>query len=214
MAAYIYLDESGDLGFDFLNKKTSRYFIVTYLFVTSRGSVEKIVSKIFHGFSKAEIKSHGGTLHAYKERPVTRQRLLNLLNEKDVSIISIYLNKSKVYTHLKDEKHVLYNYVTNILLDRICTKKLIPTDQPICLVASQRETNKFLNYNFCNYLARQVSGNHSLKIEIEIKSPQQEKCLQVVDCVSWALFRKREHNDESYFNLIKQKVIEESPLFP
>lgn len=212
--AYIFLDESGDLGFDFTKKKTSKYFIVTCLFVKESRPVEKIVQKIFANFSKTEVKNHGGTLHAFKERPVTRQRLLSSLNEKDISVISIYLNKSKVYTKFHDEKHVLYNFVSNILLDRIYTKKLIPIDNPVVLVASRRETNKFLNQNFCDYLSNQVNGNHKVSISVEIKTPQERKCLQVVDCVSWALFRKREHGDESYANLIKSKVIEESPLFP
>ena len=30
---YLYLDESGDLGFDFVNKKPSRFFTVTILLV-------------------------------------------------------------------------------------------------------------------------------------------------------------------------------------
>ncbi len=211
---YVYLDESGDLGFDFSKSKTSRHFIVTALFVTKRGPVEKIVKKIFCSFSKVEMKSHGGTLHAYKERPVTRQRVLGALAEHDVTIVAIYLNKVKVYTHLQDEKHVLYNYVANILLDRIYTKKLVPTDEVVHLIASQRETNKFLNKNLCNYLTQQLAGNHRLDIDVKIRSPQQEKCLQIVDFASWAIFRLIEHGDESYFNLIKRRVVEQSPLFP
>jgi len=212
--AYIFLDESGDLGFNFKKSKTSHYFLITCLFVKERGPIEKIVKKIFTGFSKTEVKSHCGSLHAYKEKPVTRQKLLKSLSDKDVSIISIYLNKVKVYTRLQDEKHVLYNYVTNILLDRIYTKKIIPLKDPVIMVASRRETNRFLNDNFCDYLSSQISNNHKLKISIQIKAPHEEKCLQVVDFVCWALFRKREHNDESYANIIKSKIVEESPLYP
>jgi len=212
--AFIFLDESGDLGFNFKKKKTSRHFVIAFLFVKDKKSIEKIIKKTFSKFSKLEVKNHGGVIHAFKEKPTTRQKILTSLNEKDVAIISIYLNKSKVYTKLQDEKHVLYNYVTNILLDRIYTKKLIPTKEPITLVASRRETNKFLNENFCGYLSQQVAGNHKIKISVLIKTPQQEKCLQVVDVVCWSLFRKREHGDESYSNLIKSKIIEESPLFP
>lgn len=212
--AYIFLDESGDLGFDFKKKKTSKNFVVTCLFIKEKKPIEKIIKKLFANFSKIEVKNHGGIIHAFKEKPATRQKLLTSLSEKDISIISIYLNKSKVYTKLQDEKHVLYNYITNILLDRIYTKKLISTIEPIILVASRRETNKFLNQNFCGYLSEQVAGNHKIKISIKIRTPQQEKCLQIVDMVCWALFRKREYGDESYANLIKSKVIEESPLFP
>lgn len=212
--AYIFLDESGDLGFNFDKNKTSKYFIVTFLFVKEKTILERIIKKIFKGFSKMEVKNHNGVLHAYKEKPRTRQKLLNLFREKDMSnVIIIYLNKKKVYTKLQDEKHVLYNYITNILLDRVYTKKLIPTDEKIFLIASRRETNKFLNQNFSTYLKDQVKNNHKIDIEIEIKSPTQEKSLQIVDMLSWAVFRKYEHNDESYYNLFKQDIVEENSLF-
>lgn len=135
------------------------------------------------------------------------------LNKKDVGIFCIYLNKNKVYTQLRDEKHVLYNYVVNILLDRIISKKLLPLNEEIKFIASRRETSVFLNENFKFYLESQVTKNHKLNITIEIKTPAEEKCLQVVDTVSWALFRKKEHCDESYSNYVKSKIIEESPLF-
>ncbi|KKP87455.1 MAG: hypothetical protein UR90_C0004G0002 [Parcubacteria group bacterium GW2011_GWC1_35_8] len=212
--AYIFMDESGDLGFNFKKKKTSKYFVIAFLFIKNKKPIERIIKKLFANFSKMEVRNRGGVIHAFKEKPTTRQKLLTSLNEKDISIISIYLNKSKVYTKLQDEKHVLYNYVANMLLDRVYTKKLIPINEPIVLVASRRETNKFLNENFCGYLSRQVTGNHKVKISVEIKTPQQEKCLQVIDVVCWSLFRKREHGDESYYNLIKSKIIEESPLYP
>jgi hypothetical protein len=56
-----------------------------------------------------------GVLHAYKEEAATKKRLPSLLAGKDCSIMTILLNKRKVYTNLQDEKPVLYNYVTNIL---------------------------------------------------------------------------------------------------
>ena len=212
--AYIFLDESGDLGFDFKKKKTSKYFVITLLFSQEKNALEKMVKNVFKGFNKKEVRSHTGVLHAYKEKPKTRQKLLNLFRENDMSnVVVIYLNKKKVYTRLQDEKQILYNYVTNILLDRVYTKKLIPTDKKIFLVASKRETNKFLNQNFSAYLKGQVKNNHKLTIEVEIKSPTQEKALQVVDMLSWSIFRKYEHGDDMYYNLIKQEIVEENPLF-
>ncbi|MFA6571259.1 MAG: DUF3800 domain-containing protein, partial [Bacteroidota bacterium] len=74
--AYIFLDESGDLGFDFSKKKTSNNFVITFLFLKTKNSVENIVKKIFRSFNKNEIKRHSGMLHAYKETKNTRKRLL------------------------------------------------------------------------------------------------------------------------------------------
>jgi hypothetical protein len=211
--SYIFLDESGDLGFDFKKKKTSRFFVITFLFAKEKKRLEKIVKKTFRGFSKAHRKHHPGILHATKESDRIRQKVLEHLCRLDVCILSIYLNKQKVYTRLQDEKQVLYNYVANILLDRVYSKRLVPIDKPIHLIASRRETNRFLNENFRDYLKTQVSQHHQLKLEISIKTPFQEKALQVADFACWAIYRKWEFRDESYFRIIEGKILEESPLF-
>lgn len=154
-----------------------------------------------------------GVLHAYQEDKITKIRLLEQVATRDCSVLVIVLNKQKVYTKLQDEKAVLYNYVTNILLDRLFNKKPIPPDEPIEMLASRRETKKLLNENFKSYLQSKIVNNHKLQLSIEIASPSKEKSLQVVDFVSWSIFRKYEQNDKTYYNLIKSKVIEEAPLF-
>jgi hypothetical protein len=211
--AYIFLDESGDLGFDFTKRKTSKFFVITCLFTENKHPIEKIVRKT-HSELKKKYKRKMGILHAVKEKPVIRQRLLKRLSEKDCAIMTIYLNKKRVYTSLQNEKAVLYNYVANILLERIYKKKIVPLEKTIELIASRRETNKFLNENFKNYLNAQVKNKHKSILNIKIKSPAEEKSLQAVDFVSWAIFRKYEYGDDSYYNLIKNKIIEENPLFP
>lgn len=143
------MDESGDLGFNFKKSKTSRFFIVTFVFVKEKNNINNIVKKIFKDFTKTEVKNHTGTLHAYKENPKTRKKLLNLFHQKKIGdIVVIYLDKNKLYTRLQDQKHILYNYITNILLGRVLSKKLISTQEKVTLIASRRETNKFLNSNF------------------------------------------------------------------
>ena len=209
--AYILLDESGDLGFSF-NKGSSKYFVVTIIFTSNKRRLEKIVRTAHKSLAKTHKKV--GVLHAYKEMPITRQRVLKQLGEADCSILAIVLNKSKVYTKFQDEKPVLYNYVTNILLDRLFTKRPIPLTDEIILIASQRETNKYFNQNFKEYLARQLKSNHKANIRIELATPAKEKSLQPTDFASWAIFRKYEVGDDSYYNLIKSRIIEESPLFP
>ena len=209
---YLFLDESGDLGFNFRNKRTSKFFIVTILATTSKRSIEKLVSKTYLSIKRRKQKS--GTLHAFRETPITRLRLLKGLADKDCTVMTLYLNKKRVYTKLTDEKVVLYNYLTNILLDRIMNKRLINTKvDSVTLIASQRETNKFLNENFKNYLCNQTNLKHKLNITVSIKTPYQEKCLQAVDFASWAIFRKHEYDDDSYYQLFKSIIVEENYLF-
>lgn len=209
--AFIFLDESGDLGFK--NKKSSKYFIITCLFSENKRQIEKIVKKTHSELNK-KLKKKTGILHSSKEKPVIRKRLLRRLVKTNCLIMTIYLNKEKVYTKLHNEKQVLYNFVVNILLDRIYSKKIIPTKDKIYLIASKRETNKFLNNNFKNYLNSQVRNRHKSDLSVLIKTPYEEKALQAVDFVSWSVFRKYENGDKTYYELIKERVIEESPLFP
>jgi hypothetical protein len=154
-------------------------------------------------------------LHAAHERPETIIRVLKRLAEKkSCKIMAIYLNKKKVYTGIEESKHTLYNMVTNILLDRIMTKRLVSRDERIYFIASRRETKKALNENFKAYLMTNVQARHAIDMDISIKAPDQEKCLQLADIVSWAIARKYELRDERYYEIIKDLIIEESPLIP
>lgn len=211
--AYIFLDESGDLGFNFEKTGTSKVFIIACLFTANKRSIEKLVRAVHRGLRK-KYRRVSSELHAYKEEPITRQRLLAGLATRDCEVMVIYLNKTRVYTRLQDEKAVLYNYVANILLDRIIRRGLVQKNEQIHLIASRRETNKFLNQNFQAYLHRQVTANHELDIVVEIKTPAEERVLQAVDFVSWSVFRKYQSNDDSYYNLVRNKIVEERPLFP
>jgi len=181
-------------------------------FTGDKRIIEKIVSKT-HSELKRKIKRKIGVLHAAKEKPITRKRLLKRLNRIDCSIMVIHLNKKKVYTKLQDEKQVLYNYVTNILLDRVYSKKAVYCRGTINLFASRRETNKAFIENFKSYLNRQIRNNHQCDINISIKTPAEEKALQAVDFVSWTIFRKYEKGDGNYYKIIKNKIVEESVLF-
>lgn len=207
------MDESGDLGFDFEKRGTTNHFVITLLFAANKRPIEKCVRKVHAGFLK-KSEGKGRILHAYHEKPATRIRLLGDLAKKDVSIVTIILNKRKVYTRLHEQKALLYNYVTNILLDRVFKKKLIPATYRIELIAERRETNKFFNANFKDYLERQVINNHKVNLMVEVKTSFEEKALQAVDFASWAIFRKYEQGDDSYYNLIKGIIIEESWLYP
>lgn len=209
--AYIFMDESGDLWFDD-QKNNSNYFLVTFVFCRDTKPLHKTIKTMISWLSKKGVKLSSWVLHATKEKPTTRVKLLRLCASHDIAIMTICLNKSKVYTRLHNEKHILYNYIVNILLWSIITKKLIPLDNPIQFIASRRETNKILNENFLSYLHDQ-SHKQKAPIQFSIKTPSEEKCLQVTDFLSRALYQKHERNNEEYYEIIKSLVVEEKWLF-
>ena len=209
---YIFIDESGDLGFNFKKKNTSKYFIITFLAVDIKRPFEKIVSKIHKNLRK-KYKIRSGVLHATHEEVSTRNRLCKALSEKDCNIMVIYLEKEKILKKLNNEKDILYNMITKTLLDRILNKKLVNINETIQIIASRREISKFLNENFKKYLLEQIKKKHNISISVQVKTPAEEKILQLADVVSWSIFRKYEFDDNTYYKMIKNRIVEESCLY-
>jgi hypothetical protein len=207
--AYIFLDESGDLGF---KPTSSKWFLFTIVLTNDHKKIEKVIKGIRKGLKKKfKLKE----LHAYHSNAITKHPMLKRLSElDDFKVMCIVLNKKKVYVDLQNQKNYLYNYTANILLDRLHNKKLIKTDEPISLFIDQKDTSKFIRENFEKYLKDNLvkRGNNG-KIEIRIKPSHTEKCLQAVDFVSWAIFRKYEKGDYEYYEDIKDKIVEEKLLF-
>jgi hypothetical protein len=208
--AYVFLDESGDLGF---SPRSSKWFIFTIVLTNDHKKIEKVIKNIRRGLKKKfKLKE----LHAYHADNATRHRMLKKISElDDLKVFCVILNKKKVYVDLQNQKNYLYNYTANILLDRLHNKNIIKIDEPISLYIDKKDTNKFIRENFEKYLKDNlVKRGSNGKIEIRIKPSHTEKCLQAVDFVSWAIFRKYEINDYEYYEDIKDKIMEESLLFP
>ena len=208
--AHIFLDESGDLGF---KKKSSRWFLFTIALTNDNRSLERVIKKE----RKKLLKKHRNVseLHAYSANESTRRRVLKGLSElDDLKILCVILNKKKVYIDLQNQKNYLYNYTANILLDRLHNKNIIDLKEPIKLYVDRKDTNKNIRQSFEQYIEKALKSKRPGAITLTSKASHDDKSLQAVDFASWAIFRKYEKNDYEYYELIKNKVIEEKLLFP
>jgi len=208
--AHIFLDESGDLGF---KKESSRWFLFTIAIVKNPRALDKVVKKIWRPLKKKYKKL--GELHAYHADKTTRLRLLKSISEiTDLKVLSVILNKEKVYTDLQNQKNYLYNYTANILLDRLSKKDFFKPDEPFYLVIDKKDSKKIIKENFLNYLSGSMVKKLEGKLDIQLCSSHDHKSLQAVDFISWAIFRKYEKSDFEYYEIIKNKIVDEKLLFP
>ena len=207
---YIFLDESGDLGF---KKSSSNWFIFTIAITGNLRSLEKVIKKVWRHLRK---KHKGlGELHASNEKNTTRRRVLRLLSKADdLKILCIVLNKEKVYIDLQNQKEYLYNYTANLLLDRLHNKELIPANEPINLYIDRKDTKKYLRENFVGYLTESMKKRRNAVFNVKLHSSHENKSLQAVDFISWAIFRKYERSDYEFYEIIKDKIVDEDLLFP
>ena len=123
--AYIFLDESGDLGF---KKSSSKWFLFTIAIMSDARALERIVKKVWRSLKKKHKRL--GELHASREKDITRKRMLKQISEvDDIKVLCVILNKQKVYVDLQNQKNYLYNYTANIILDRLHNKEMLKSSQ-------------------------------------------------------------------------------------
>ncbi|MBU4480493.1 DUF3800 domain-containing protein [Patescibacteria group bacterium] len=207
---HIFLDESGDLGF---KKRSSKWFLFTVVVIDNKRKLEKIIKKVRKTLKKKY--KNVNELHSYHCDEITRKRVLKKLAElENLKIFCVVLNKQKVYVDLQNQKNYLYNYTANILLDRLHNKDIIPTDKHINICIDRKDTKKKIRENFESYLGEELKNRRNGDFEIVLKGSHEEKSLQTVDFISWAIFRKYEQGDYSYYEIIKDKIVGENLLFP
>ena len=208
--AYIFLDESGDMGF---GKKSSKWFLFTLAVVNDERSLQRVVKKVWRTIHRKH--KHVGELHASHEKDITKTRMLQILAElEDLKIMTIILNKKKVHLDLQEQKNYLYNYTANIVLDRLINTKVIDLNQNIFLIVDRKDTKKNLRENFISYITKAMHKRGHKNFKMSLKSSHDEKSLQAVDFMSWAIFRKYERGDFEFYEIIKNKIIDEKLLFP
>jgi undecaprenyl pyrophosphate synthase len=208
--AYIFLDESGDLGF---KKKSSKWFLFTLVVIDNPRPLEKVISKARTGLKK-KYKHRFSELHAYHCDDVTRTRILKSLARLDIAVITTILNKRKVYVDLQNQKNYLYNYTANVILDRLINSKLIANNHEISLVADRKDTKKNLRDNFISYITEAMKKRRDGNFKMSLAASHDERGLQAVDFISWSIFRKYEKDDLQFYDFIKSKIIDERLLFP
>jgi hypothetical protein len=196
-----YLDESGDLGFDFTKPKTTRFFTLTLLRVPHRPAVEKVIKTVYRDL--ARLGKRPPMLHAVNQPDGVRKRLLRLLAERDILVASLTIRKVRPHP----EPNQYYTELVDSLLVQAAKAGLLEATEPFTLVASRRETNPHRTNQFRAYLERAGAGR-GWSMQVLVQRPEQDKALQAVDFCSWAIFRRHEFGDGQFRELIRERLVE------
>lgn len=204
---YIFLDESGELGF---KEVSSKYFIITLLSCDEGElyALRRIIKKVRQKIFKKKIKKYP-ELKGNNSSNKIRLEVLQRFIQTNSGIFVIILEKSKVHEYLKNKKEKLYNYISNLILN-----ECVLEDTNVCLVVDKSKTNRSLREDFDNYIRKNMSQKNNLyKLIIKHENSQKEGCLQVLDFISWAIFRNYEYNDSKFINVIKDKIVIKKEVF-
>ena len=193
---YIFLDESGDLG---VSDNSSKFFVITLLITSDKKSIENKLKKYKAKLIRKKKFQKLNEIKANNSDDEVRFQVLNIINSSEVEIYAIIVNKITFYNKSYNKKFKLYNYLTNII---IAESNL--NGKKVHLIIDKRIQNKTLLEEFNNQIK---SKNSKINLEISHYDSYSLNGLQLVDFISWSIFRYYEYKDNRFVDYIKSKII-------
>lgn len=215
-AWFLYLDESGDLGFDSSKPGRSNYFTICILAIrtpTRHKAVLNAVKKTFRRKVNRKTKGKGVVqeLKGSKTSLGVKSFFFNQIAGVHFGVYALTLEKSKLYDKLQMAKDRTYNYLARLLLDELPFEA---ADSSVDLFIDKSKSKAEMA-NFNSYISRQLKQR--LPPQVLLRIFHGDSCsqlgLQAVDLFSHGIFRKYEQGDMEWFDVFKGKVRYEA-LFP
>ena len=207
----IYLDESGDLGFDWSKAKTSRHFVITLLICDGKpiqDGFRKVVrrtlkNKINHRLSKKRMVHE---LKGEETRFKVKEYFQRQVPDDGWRVYSVTLNKTRVNADLqtKQGKKKLYNFLARFILEKVAFPNSLPV---VNLVVDRcQSTDEIKDFN--QYLENQLQALVPLETRLFIthEASHENPGLQAVDMYCWGIARKDDRRDTGWYNLYKDKI--------
>jgi len=120
---YVYIDESGNLGFSL---KSTQFFVVAYLTLEHPFEMGKAMKRQLKRLHKRRKYARGYNELKYSEsRDAVKQKVLRKICQCDVKIGFVVLEKAKVVPQLKENPTILYNY---LIVDKVMRAVLPSVD--------------------------------------------------------------------------------------
>ena len=212
---YIYLDESGDLGFDFEKQKTTKKFVITILICFSTESRNEFVKAVRRTLKnklnhKKNRKRYVKELKGTNTTLEIKKYFFRNIKNGNWSIYTLVLNKFRVIKRLqtKNGKKKLYNFLSHFLLSKLDLTNLYKNVELVVDRCKNKEEIK----DFNQYLANQLEASLPLETDLNILHLTSEEStqLQAVDLFCWGIFRKYENADMKWYNEYRNKIVFET----
>ncbi|MDZ7289118.1 MAG: DUF3800 domain-containing protein [candidate division KSB1 bacterium] len=206
---YLYLDESGDLGFDFVNKKPSNFFTVTIMVVEGIENNRALINGVRRTLDRK--LNPGGKRHrivtelkGYRTSIAVKEYFYNQLAKIPFNLYSVTLNKRQILDRSAGEKHRVYNYISRLVLEAIPFE--FAQTRINLIIDKSKNKEQILEFN--SSVINQLLGRLDPQIPIEIDhlSSVANHGLQAVDVFSWGIFKKYESGDTEWLDMFSSRL--------
>ena len=203
-ATYIFLDESGNLDF---SDNGTRHFVIAG--VCARRPFP--VFDLLDGYKHSNLESGGDIeyFHCYNDRRALRDAVFNIITSDmdDMRVNCLVVEKSRIATPMRDDLR-FYPTALGQLLSRVIpselaggeTEQIIVITDTIPINRRRRAVERAIRTTLSQMLPAGV------KYRVLHHQSRSHYGLQVADYCCWAVFRKWEMGDSSWFDRINPTV--------
>lgn len=205
---YIYLDESGDLGF---SESSSKYFVIAFVRLNKPEGLKRCVKRVKQKYNiptDVELKGYETQLKIKKELLIRFSRL------PDLEIYSITAQKENIKERLRTDTNIFYNYMTGLsLIEKVLEES---RDSEVVINIDRRIISITSGFNLEEYIKYKIwyeNGRIDLNLKIHYIDSHNSLAIQGIDIITNAIFKRYEWGYEELFNLIRNKVKMDKKLF-
>lgn len=212
---YIFVDESGDLGF---TEESSKSFVVSYVIIYDasihffRHKVTKLLKRIN---LKQRERSKISEFKFSNNTEKTKSKFLELIKTLDLLSGTVVIKKNSVVEHLKDKPEIIYNYLTTRyilpkVVDMFWNKAHVYNHLYFTIDRSMYKSDANQYVQYLERIVKNLKYERDLDIHSLVKvvheDSRKEPCLQIADYIAGTIFAINERGNYEYFKIIKDRI--------
>lgn len=213
---YIFVDEAGDMDF---SAKGSKYYMFNFLVKRRPFNLHEYIANYRYSLLERNLDPLTGrrlnieAFHASDDNKYIREEMFNIISTFDKDSVKSYsyiLEKPKVNPHKRKEKDEFYVDNLNLAIHKLLDKVKIDKNFIIITDNLPVQKNKKKQVGALKKGIKEYIKEHNLNIRYDIfhHCSASSSNLQIVDYISWAIFRKYERNEDRYYKKIENYLID------
>jgi len=213
---YIFVDEAGDMDF---SVKGSKYYMFNFLIKKRPFNLHEYISNYRYSLLERNLDPLTGrrlnieAFHACEDNKYIKEEIFNIIstfNKDSVKSYSYILEKPKVEPNKRQEKDKFYIDNLNLAIQQLLDKLKIDKNFVIITDRLPVHKNKNKQVGALKKGIKEYLKNNSLTLRYDIfhHCSASSVNLQIVDYISWAIFRKYERNQDNYYKKIEKYLID------
>lgn len=200
----VLLDESGDLGWTFNkpynNGGSSRYLTLAFMFLPKRylRKPKEIIRKMYRKYKwRNEKKANTASIKQKETFCYACGKLLEKIPEIKIDTITVF--KENVEDHIRQDANKLYNFMAALIVPEYIISKTV-----VDFIPDERTIKVKSGNSLVDHLKTKIWFERGGKTKILNKPGRshEQYNLQFIDWISHCVWKKFEHKDSYFFDIL------------